>query len=103
MNIDVAPERGRPFHRTSSEVDREVAEWDDRDTLISDRAAVTIASWFMSPAPWDMPFTTLAQKGEADSTELLDSIRHELDNEPTDRDALLALRRWVGYKVATTR
>jgi hypothetical protein len=87
---------GRVRHLDSATVANEVREFARTGDLISDQAAATIASWYQSPGPRDMPMTLLAQGSEVDPAELIESIdyqRSSLDVRDRTDMALLALQR----------
>jgi hypothetical protein len=77
----------------------QVADEATNNVFISDWAAVTIASWWASPAWKDKAFLLLAQKGRVvDLGELLSEIDRKFEHIATTEDSRLylgALKRWA--------
>jgi hypothetical protein len=89
---------GRLAHLRGAEVERQVALWVRHQDLISEDAAVTIASWFQSPSHRDAPFASLASTGKCDAEELVDVCQGEMEAGHYDRgaiEALKALQAWA--------
>lgn len=90
---------GRPQHLTTDSVTLEVRARYGREE-ISDAAAVTIASWFQSPAGHGAVFAALSTTGRVSVRELIDAIYAERAGalpplpQPVDR-ALDMLATWV--------
>lgn len=91
-------------HATAQTAEFRIATWqeyrEDGD-VISDRVALTIASWFASSGTQGRVFAALASTGQVDSEDLLAEIKRELDieHDPSDVSALSALEAWVYDKI----
>lgn len=95
----------RPRHLNTDGVETELLRCQinasyDQQPLISDAAALTIASWFQAPRGSGAVFAELATTGQVDRAELLEAARAERahgDYGPMDDYALDALISWAHH------
>lgn len=86
-------------HATSEQVDREIGHV----AVISDSAAVAIASWWQGPDPRGLVMARLAQGTAVDVEDVLESIDYHvgLAGDDDEADELAALRTWAERKART--
>ncbi len=89
-------------HLSTVAVHAEMARAEQANEVISDAAAVTIASWFQSPAGCDREITALSHGVEFDPDELHVALSFETDRAPgweqVARAELAALLDWAESK-----
>jgi hypothetical protein len=88
----------RPEHLLSEWVTPQVTAWVHHDgAVISDAAALTIASWWQGPDPRGMVFAQLSTTGRVHQDEILAAANVERGNATSGKDdeALCALIGWA--------
>jgi hypothetical protein len=89
------------MHASGDVTTREIGLWADGDTLILDSAALTIASWYQSPAGHGAVFAQFASTGSADADDLLEACEAEAGDAEEGElfNAMGALSAWVIEKM----
>jgi hypothetical protein len=92
----------RAEHLTSVEVAKQMHKaWNDGD-MISDRVAVTIASWWQSPGTVGRHLAALASGVPVIADDLIEDIANTIDTtpdlSPDEYRQLFMLRDWVLYR-----